>query len=72
MPAFYRPRDVVDSRARTLALWLLTNSDQVNGPEKLQIVFNCAGKTASVELKERKPVKIEQLNGNLSDLLGQS
>ena len=44
------------ARARTLALWLMENADQIDGPENLQIVFNCAGKSVNVELKRRQKI----------------
>lgn len=60
------------ARARTLALWLLHNSDLVNSSENLQIVFNCAGGSATVEIKQRQMVDTGKLDCNLSDLLDKS
>lgn len=49
-------------RARLLALWLLDNADQVNSIENVQIVFNCAGKKASVEMTNRQKIDTDQLS----------
>jgi len=48
-------------RARLLALWLLENAAQVNAIENVQIVFNCAGKKASVEMTNRQKIDTDRL-----------
>jgi len=48
-----------NKRANILAAWLIENAAQVNGPENLQLIFNCSGGAVNVELKRR--MKIETL-----------
>lgn len=57
-------------RATLLAMWLLENADQVNSSENVKIVFNCAGKKASVEMTERHKIDHTSLSEHdLSDII---
>jgi len=64
MTALYKPSKRLltkpeFNRARSLAIWLMDNAEQINGIENVQIVFNCAGKKASVEMTTRRKINTE-------------
>ena len=42
----------VDGRLETIIAWLLENQHRLSS-DRLQIVFDCAGRSVSVEIKER-------------------
>jgi hypothetical protein len=43
----------VGGRAARLIHFLARQAERINKPEKMQITFDCAGNSFSVELKER-------------------
>ncbi len=46
----------VGGRVARLIGFLAEQAERINGPEKLQVTFNCAGNSFNVELKERLAV----------------
>lgn len=48
------------SRADTIVRWLLENEDEVSRPQKVQITFDCAGRTVAVEVKKRSRIEARQ------------
>jgi len=43
-------------RVETMVRWLARNEARITGASKLQVTFDCAGKTVSAEVRERERV----------------
>jgi len=44
-------------RVETMVRWLARNEARITGPAKLQVTFDCAGKTVSAEVKRRERIE---------------
>jgi hypothetical protein len=50
-------RELREGRTGRIVRWLAENVQRVEGPEKVQLTFDCAGRAVSVELKERQRIE---------------
>ena len=43
-------------RVEALVRWVVQNEERITRPTKVQVTFDCAGKTVSAEVRERERV----------------
>lgn len=46
-----------NGRLARMVRWLIDNRDRVDRPNKVQVTFDCAGRSVVVELKEREKIE---------------
>jgi hypothetical protein len=45
------------SRTSNIIAWLMANVERIEKPNKVQVTFDCAGRSVVAELKEREKVE---------------
>jgi len=45
-----------NGRVAKIVRWLIDNQERVSRPERVQLTFDCAGRSVEAELKEREKV----------------
>lgn len=46
----------LEGRVAVMVRWLALRAEKVKGPQKVQVVFDCAGSKVFAEVKEREAV----------------